>query len=176
LRISNGANVVLAPGIYVIKDGPLIVQNNASMRGIDVGFFLKGPGSKLTFARDSTINLSAPRTGIMAGLLIYDDPSGVAAPDNTAPPAPGGNSATRVHKITSDNARTLIGTIYMPQGRLVIDARRPIADRSAYTVIVVKQIDLHNGPNLVLNADYNATDVPVPEGVGPYGSKVTLTD
>jgi len=62
----------------------------------------------------------------------------------------------------------LLGTIYMPKGRLIIDANKPIADKSAYTVLVVQRIDLHSGPNLILNSDYSASDVPVPPGVGPY--------
>ena len=70
----------------------------------------------------------------------------------------------------------LLGTVYMPKGRLIIDATRPIADRSAYTVLVVQQLDLYEGPNLVLNTDYRASDVPIPEGVGPYGRKVLLTN
>jgi Flp pilus assembly protein TadG len=177
LQITDGAHVTLAPGIFVIKDGPLKVTRNASLRGTDVGIYLAGPGSNITFARSSTISLSAPKDGLMAGLLIYDDPSGALARANPPPPPqPGGNPARREHKILSDNARTLLGTIYMPQGRLIIDARRPIADRSAYTVLVVRQIDLHDGPNLVLNTDYGATDVPVPNGVGPYGGKVMLTN
>jgi hypothetical protein len=55
-----------------------------------------------------------------------------------------GNSSKarpREHKILSDNARMLLGTIYMPQGRLIIDANKPIADKSAYTVLVVQRID-----------------------------------
>jgi len=39
----------------------------------------------------------------------------------------------------------LLGTIYMPHGRLTIDANKPIADKSAYTVLVVQRIDLHAG-------------------------------
>ena len=31
-------------------------------------------------------------------------------------------------------------------------------------------------PTLVLNADYSATDIPVPEGVGPVGSTVFLRE
>jgi hypothetical protein len=84
--------------------------------------------------------------------------------------------APREHKILSDNARMLLGTIYMPHGRLIIDANKPIADKSAYTVLVVQRVDLHAGPNLVLNSDYSATDVPVPPGVGPYGNSVKLTN
>ena len=42
--------------------------------------------------------------------------------------------------------------IYMPR-RLIIDTNKPIADKSAYTVLVVQRVDLHAGPNLVLNSD-----------------------
>ena len=54
--------------------------------------------------------------------------------------------------------------------------RKPIADRSAYTVLVVKQLHLYSGPNLILNTDYSATDVPVPMGVGPSGAKIFLSN
>ena len=50
-----------------------------------------------------------------------------------------------------------------------------IADQSAYTVIVARTIELQSGPNLVLNANYGATNVPVPQGVGPTGSTVALS-
>jgi Flp pilus assembly protein TadG len=186
LKITNGADVTLASGVYIIKDGPLIVDKGAILRGANVGFYLTGPTSNLTFAADSTISLSAPKDGPLAGLLIFDDPTGASAPaiPPFALPIPlvGGllgkliPGPPREHKILSDNARMLLGTIYMPQGRLIIDANKPIADKSAYTVLVVQRIDLHSGPNLILNSDYSATDVPVPRGVGPYGNSVKLTN
>jgi Flp pilus assembly protein TadG len=183
LRITDAAEVNLARGIYIIKDGPLLVDRGGTMQGTDVAIYLKGRGANLTFATASTINLSAPKDGPLAGILIYDDPTG--APALAIPPFPlpipligallGGDRPPREHKILSDNARMLLGTIYMPQGRLIVDATKPIADRSAYTVLVVKRIDLHDGPNLVLNSDYSATEVPVPKGVGPVG-QVMLTN
>jgi Flp pilus assembly protein TadG len=186
LKITAGAQVTLASGVYVIKDGPLVVEKGGVLAGANVGFYLTGLGSNLTFAADSTISLSAPKDGPLAGLLIFDDPTGASAPaiPPYALPVPivGGVVANllkgppREHKILSDNARMLLGTIYMPQGRLIIDANKPIADKSAYTVLVVRRIDLHSGPNLILNSDYSATDVPVPPGVGPYGSSVKLTN
>ena len=186
LKITAGAQVTLASGVYIIKDGPLIVDKGGVLTGAQVGFYLTGPSSNLTFAADSTISLSAPKDGPLAGLLIFDDPSGASAP--AIPPyalpipivgALVGNllkGPPREHKILSDNARMLLGTIYMPQGRLIIDANKPIADKSAYTVLVVRRLDLHSGPNLFLNSDYSATDVPVPPGVGPYGSSVKLSN
>jgi hypothetical protein len=104
-----------------------------------------------------------------------NDPTGAAAPEKSKKHDKPGKSP-REHSILSDDARTLLGTIYMPQGRLIVDATKPVADRSAYTVMVVQQFDLYDGPNLILNTDYSASDVPVPQSVGPYGGKVSLTN
>jgi Flp pilus assembly protein TadG len=178
LTVTDGAEATLAPGIYIIKDGPLVVDKGATLQGAGVALYLKGSGANLTFDTASTINLSAPKDGPLAGMLIFDDPSG--APASAVPPVAlpdslsGKGGPPREHKILSDNARLLLGTIYMPQGRLIIDATKPIADKSAYTVLVVRRLDLHNGPNLVLNSDYSASEVPVPVGVGPIG-QVSLT-
>jgi hypothetical protein len=41
----------------------------------------------------------------------------------------------REHRIASDNAHTLLGTIYLPRGRLVVDSSKPVAAKSAFTII-----------------------------------------
>lgn len=175
LTVTNGATVVLNAGTFIIKDGPLIVDGGASLKGSGVSIYLKGPNANLTFATASTIHLTAGKSGPLSGILIYDDPTGAAAPE-TSGKHPKPDKSPREHSILSDDARMLLGTIYMPKGRLIIDATKPVADRSAYTVLVVQQLDLYEGPNLVLNTDYRASDVPIPEGVGPYGGKVLLTN
>jgi hypothetical protein len=48
----------------------------------------------------------------------------------------------------------------------LIDATRPVADRSDYTVIIARQFELRDGPELVLNTNYESSTIPVPEGVG----------
>lgn len=178
LAITLGAKVKMEPGVYVIKDGPFLVGGNSSLTGEGVGIYLKGLVSNLKFDAETTVSLSAPKDGPMSGLLIYDDPSGATALLNTVVSGKYTKllSAPREHLILSDNARMLLGTIYMPKGRLIIDANKPVADKSAYTVLVVQQLDLYSGPNLVLNSDYSASDVPVPPGVGIYGAKVTITN
>lgn len=182
LKLTNGASGVLSKGIFIIKDGPLIVDRGASISGAEVGIYLKGGGANLTFDADSTVNLSAPKDGPLAGVLIFDDPTGASAPAKAPKSGRGAagraltTGAPRQHQILSDNARNLLGTIYMPQGEIIIDATRPIADKSAYTVLVVRQLHLYSGPNLVLNSDYSASDVPVPPGVGPYGAKIFLSN
>jgi hypothetical protein len=182
LKLTNGAEGILSSGIFIIKDGPLIVDGGASISGTGVGIYLKGIGANLMFDADTTVNLSAPKDGPLAGILIFDDPSGASAPAKAPKSGRGASGranktgAPRQHQILSDNARKLLGTIYMPQGEIIIDATQPIADKSAYTVLVVNQLHLYSGPNLVLNSDYSASDVPVPPGVGPFGAKIFLSN
>jgi len=82
----------------------------------------------------------------------------------------------RHFRISSNNARNLLGTIYLRDGQLDIDSDRSIADRSAYTVVVARRINVTAGPDLYLNTDYDGTDVPVPDGVGPQQPRPYLSE
>ncbi len=161
LTISDFARVKLNPGTYIFKDGPLIVTDSAELHGDEVGFFFKGSGASLRFDRNTTISLGAQSGGDMAGLLIF------AARD----------ASTKLKfQILSDNARKLLGTIYLPNSELHIDAYQPIADQSAYTAIVANTMRLYGGPHLVLNADFGDTSVPVPEGLKGATQPVALVN
>jgi Flp pilus assembly protein TadG len=159
LQISGGATVTLSPGVYIIKDGPLTVTSilsRSTLKGSNIGFFLTGNNSALSFLGISTIDLTAPQTGAMAGILIWEDAA-------TATP-------NMPHLIYSDQARNLLGTIYLPKGHLVIGSPNPVADQSDYTIIVAAYVVLAASPNLVLNANYQNSLVPVPQGLGPNRS------
>ncbi len=182
LQITEAAVVTLKPGIYVMKDGPLAVNKTASLNGDEVGFYFMGNKGGLIFDKKTSVSLRAPTTGVMAGLLMFEERA-VAAPEepptdaftSPTPPPISQSKPLRTYRIVSDNARTLLGTIYLPTGRLVIDGTRPVGDLSAYTVIVAQQINLYEGPNLYLNANYAGSSVPVPAGVGPLSGQVMLT-
>jgi len=159
LTIGSNADVTLSPGVYIIKDGPLKIGANAEVMGENVGFYFIGANSVLDVEKGATLSLTAPRTGEMAGLLLFEDRD---APTN------------RKFRIGSNNAKTLVGTIYLPKGRLVVDADEPVASASAYTAIIAQRLELHSTVNLVLNSNYSATDVPVPPGVGSTDGNVML--
>ncbi len=158
ITIEAGARVELTAGIYIIKDGPLTVTRGGQLVGQEVGFFFTGRGASLLFDRDSTISLEAPQSGVMAGLLMF------AARDLDK----------ERFKIMSDDARVLLGTIYLPASELYVDAGSPIADNSAYTAIVADTMRLYGGPHLILNTGYDQTDVPVPHGIKGVGQPVRL--
>ena len=163
LKITGGAVVTLNPGIYTMRDngwgsmGALVVNNGSTLKGADVGFFFSGAASYMDLQPSSIIDISAPRTGPMAGVLLWE----------------GNDALWGWHKIESTQARNLLGTIYMPKSRLFITSPNPVADQSAYTIIVAGTLDVANS-NLVLNTNYGATDVPVPTGVGRTAGNVVL--
>ena len=160
IAIGGSSHVTLQPGIYVIKDGPLFVADFATLQGKNVGFHFVGGKATLFLDANTTISLAAPESGPMAGLLFFQDRSA---------------KLNERFSILSDNARVLEGTLYLPRAHLYIDADEPIADRSAYTVIIANSVSLFAGPHVVLNTDYDATDVPVPNGIA-HDRVITLTE
>ena len=158
LKIKGTADVSLKPGVYVITGDKLEVTDTAKLEGKNVGFYLDGDKAKLSFKKATTISLTAPKSGMLAGILVFEDRAAF--------------SKLLKHEITSDNARLLLGTIYLPNGTLKIDSEGPVADKSAYTAVIARAIELDEGPTLYLNSDYEATDVPVPEGL--VGNNVVL--
>ncbi len=181
LTITGNASVTLQEGTYVIKDGPLIVDGEASLYGDYVSFYMSGEASVFSFAETTQIDLGAAKDGPLAGLLFYEEfePTTVKAEsERTSFFSAFGDlrelKTMRTHRIKSNNARRLLGTIYLPNSILQIDANAPVADESAYTAIVVRRLWLLEGPHLVLNANYAATDVPVPSSIA--GGDVRLTE
>ena len=139
-----------APGTYVIKDGPFTLAGVTVVSGSNVGFYLTGAGAALDFSGTSTINLSGAETGPLAGLLFFADRNQA---DGTT------------HKISSINVLSLTGTIYLPKGDLIVDPAALVAGNSAYTAIIANRLRIEKGPTLVMNTNYGATKVPVPDGV-----------
>jgi hypothetical protein len=160
LKLTGNVEVTAEPGIYIITGGDLRVDNNATLKGEEVSFYFDGEDAVINFKDKAIVELGAPKTGPMAGLLFYEDPA--APPD-------------RNFEISSDAARKLLGTIYLPKGVFKGGGSGKIAALSAYTIIVARRIDL-DGAQLVVNADYSSTDVPVPPGLGPNATKVRLTN
>jgi len=151
LTIKASSEVTLKPGVYIIKDGPLVIESSSTVEAKGVGFYFTGSNASFLFESSSQVDIEAPVSGPLAGLVAFQDRS----------------SPETDFVITSNKARKLLGTIYLPNGNLIVAANNKVADGSAYTAIVVRRLRLSKGPNLVLNTKYKETLVPVPDGVGP---------
>ncbi len=157
IKIDGESNVVFNPGVYTIKGNRLIVLGNSTITGVNVGFYLADDPATFEFKDETTIELTAPVDGPLAGILVFDSRDVVDG---------------RRHMINSNNAKILIGTFYLPASTLRINTVAPVAAESAFTAIIAHKVELLENPNLVLNADYGSTDIPVPEGL--VGNQVVL--
>jgi Flp pilus assembly protein TadG len=144
------ANLTFNPGTYVIKDGEFKLAGNSTIQGTHVGFYLTGAKSLINFTGNTTVNMTGADSGAMSGLLFYED--------RVSPMG-------REHRINSSNAANLTGTIYLPRGNLLVDPSSKVGAASAYTAIIAQRLKVVSGPQLILNSNYGATDVPVPTGI-----------
>ncbi len=158
LIISGRAEIELKPGIYAIVNGPLLVDGTARVSGVGVSFFL-GPDAWLRFGRFTSVELAASKHGSLAGLLIFGSRQ---------------QPSRLTHTILSRGAQNLVGTVYLPTSNLIIDGEAEVGSESAYTAIVARRLILLEGPHLVLNSDYDKTDVPVPAGIRGAGQPARL--
>lgn len=160
ITVNSVANVTLSPGVYIINGGDFHLTGSSQLHGQNVAIYFNGTTGTFKADPKTTLDLTAPKTGSLAGFLIYEDPTATKGQN---------------FQISSTQAHNLLGTIYLPQGKLTIDAAGQVAEQSAYTVIVAYMLAVNGSANLTLNAMYSSTDVPVPNGVGPHGATVALT-
>jgi Putative Flp pilus-assembly TadE/G-like len=158
IKAKSQTEINFEPGIYVIKDGNFDADSSAVISGDGVSMYFTGKGSHFTFDNTTEVDFKAPKTGPMAGILFFEDPA---------------SSPGTVFEISSKRAMNLLGTIYLPKGTLRVDANNKIAESSAYTVIVANKVDIGKYSEVVINADYDATDVPLPVGLtGPQSVRL----
>ena len=158
LTITGFSRVTFMPGVYVIKNGPFLVALSSQIKGEGVGFYMQGL-SFFLFDPLTKIELSAPTDGPMAGLLFFGSRS---------------QSKLLINTILSSSAQVMLGTIYLPTTTLVVNSLAQVGGKSAYTAIVARRLTLLDGPQLILNSNYEATDVPVPEGIRGAGQPAQL--
>lgn len=155
ISINGNAKMILEPGEHYFK-GEMEFNGNATLKGDDV-VLIFDTNRAFSFGQNSTVNLTARKTGPLAGFLIAT-----------------GRNNTKRFTISSNKVRELLGTIYIPGSELFISAAGNVAQDSAWSVIVAKSLTLDKNPVLVINKNYVGSGVPVPQGVGPSASTPRL--
>jgi hypothetical protein len=155
ITVQNGAKLTLSPGEHYFG-GDLTLQDTSILTGDDV-VLVFDKTSKFDFNGTSSVTLAGRKTGPLAGFVIACDRA---------------NNANFM--IESDHVSALVGTVYIPSAQLVVDGKNKVAQSSPWTVIVAQAVNVQGSSNLVINADYASSTVPVPSGVGPSarGSKL----
>ena len=167
VEISGNAQVTMNPGIYIFMNDQLYVGDDASLTGKGVGLYFVGQDATFRFSDDAYIELDAPVTGAMAGILVSALPLCFNNGARVSASASGGAKVCdsgREFSIESAYVESLLGTIHLPTDTLRVKTTMPVSEAAAFTIVVVGRLMLEDSPTLTLNTDYDATDVPVPAG------------
>lgn len=154
----NGGTAYFEPGIYVFDDIEFKIASSGTVIGDGVSIYLTGDGAHLDFNSSSTVQLSAPTIGEMAGILIFEDRS---------------NSIGNAHTLNSSSTSAFEGTVYLPRGTLMLNNSSDPNGSSPYTAFIAYRFDINSSSILEINTDFADSDVPLPSALGP-GSALRL--
>ena len=133
--MSLTGSVSFAPGLYIVDGGTFKINASAQVTGSGVTFFLTG-GASLSYNGGATINLSAPTSGPLAGLLFYADRDDIGV----------------AHKINGNTGSELNGAIYMPSGDLDYSGNFS-GGGGGCTQIVTRRVTFSGNSSLQVNCE-----------------------
>lgn len=130
----------------------VVVRGSGTLQGDNV-VMIFDDAATFSASESSALSLTGRTTGDWAGFVI------VTTRDNEED-----------MEISSNFVDKLLGTIYLPNAELIINASGAVAEDSKWSVVVAKDIYLDKNAKLVINTDYAGSGVPVPLGVGDNGA------
>jgi hypothetical protein len=117
--------VTLQPGVYVIKNGPLIITSQAEVSGTGVTFYLTGSNAGFTIDGSSSLNVGAPSNGPYGGILLFQDRLANAGYENRL----AGGSMTKI-----------VGAIYAPTQKVTVTGSSGFGQQTPFMPIIADQI------------------------------------
>jgi Flp pilus assembly protein TadG len=150
--IFNGGNytVTFNPGTYVFTGG-MIANGGVSLAGSGVTFYFSS--GSLTMNGNSHVALSAPTSGIYAGMLYLQNST---------------DSSTVI--LNGDTTSAWQGTFYAPDAQLTLNGGNKNA---AYTLLVVNSLTENGNDDFAIGSDYSS----LPHGKSPLkGPKSNLME
>ncbi len=149
----SGNEVVLNPGLYVIKDGALSLKAK-KIRGTGVTLMLSGAGATLGMSGQAELTLTAPISGPLAGLALVEDRTTTAL-----------GGGTPQSSITGLGTLVIEGAIYLPNQVIKI-AGIGFGDKtSPYLQIIARSIELTGNGELAVA--FRETEISVPVVIKP---------
>jgi Flp pilus assembly protein TadG len=168
IDVSTHGVANLDPGLYIIKDGDLLVDSQSTLNApVGVVFYLTGNVSIIDITSGAIVTINAPKTGEGVGqaanyegfAFMVDRATGI------------GNE----HYISSGGAVNINGAFYAPNANLTIWANGNMNGASSYFPIVTSKFQMNGTATLYVKLDYAAAGYPEPTPLKTAGT-ITLTD
>ena len=137
ISVNGNAWLHFNAGTYVLAGGGMSISANTTMTGAGVTFYnTTGSGGygAITLAGSATVNLSAPTSGALAGILFFQDRS---------IPSTGAGST-----ITGNSSSTFDGAIYFATTALSFGGN---SSTSGYSIVVANQLTVSGNASIGSN-------------------------
>jgi Flp pilus assembly protein TadG len=157
----SGGNVILAPGLYIIKDGQLSASGNGTITGLGVSFYLTGSGAGVSASGGSSWHIVAMLSGTLKGFVFFLDPYAAAATKST---------------LTGTSEMYFEGVVYLPNQQLTVSGGSTAYTPSPFTAFIADTFSLSGTATVTILSDATKTSVPVPSALlsGSGGQKLHL--
>ena len=157
ISLGNGAHITFAPaGTYILKGGGLSIAGGVTATGSGVTFYNTAGGGysyqPFNFSNGATVTLSAPTTGPLAGILLFQDRSIVSS---------------AVNQFLGGTTNTLNGALYFSTTPVSYSGGTNVA--GSYSIIVSRTINFQGGCKV--NNDYSSLP-----GGSPVKGNATLSE
>lgn len=124
--------VLLSAGLNIVDGGTFRINANTFVHGVGVTFFLTN-GAEVAFNGSATMNLSAPDSGPLSGILFFGDRADVGAS----------------HLINGTASSTLSGAFYTPSADL--DYRGNFVGTNGCTQVITRRISFSGNSSLTVD-------------------------
>jgi len=153
ISLGNGAHITFNSGTYVLRGGGLNIGGGVTVTGSGLTFYNTGDATyayqPFNFSNGATVTMSAPTTGSLAGILLFQDRSIVSAAVNT---------------FQGETNLSLTGSLYFPTTTISYSGGANVA--GTYSIIVAKTVTFSGGCKM--NNDYSS----LPGGTPVKGNAV----
>lgn len=139
LKLTGNTKLTLNPGLYVIDNGKLEIQNNAMLVGDGVTILLHGEKAEMDIKHSAALRLKAPVSGPMQGLLIIQD-----------------KGSKKENKWDSKAMSELRGVVYLPKGKFTSEIEANITGTDACFVLIANEIKIDGKANMSIDLSSKA--------------------
>ncbi len=163
LKMTGKTKITLQPGLYVIDDGKLEMDDEAELIGEGVTIWLHGEDAEMDIKGSASLNLKAPTEGDLKGLLIVQTRQGEDEDESDA----------KNNNWDSKRASMLTGVIYMPHGKFTSKIEANITGTDACFVLIANQIKLDGKADMSIDLTSTACRQMLPAA---FSRSVALLD
>ena len=145
LEFMAQAEATLEPGIYVVKDGPLIFRSGSKTVAPGVMFYVTGTKAGVSVDGGADLDLTAPASGVHKGMAMMQD---AAANPGTISEIQGGGSVK------------LNGALYFPTQTLQIGGNGNLGQNADAWAIVAHTVQLKGNGTVRIETAFESKGLP----------------